>query len=42
MPIPQGRISLTVMRLLEYQRFLREDQSGARSGTWFGNLWNWL
>lgn len=28
MPIPQGRISLTVMRLLEYQRFLREDQSG--------------
>ena len=28
MPIPQGRVSLTVMRLMEYQRFLKDDQSG--------------
>ncbi|MBE5773592.1 MAG: response regulator [Clostridiales bacterium] len=27
-PIPQGRISLTVMRLMEYQRFLKDDQGG--------------
>lgn len=27
-PIPAGRISLTVMRLMEYQRFLKDDQSG--------------
>ena len=28
MPIPQGRISMTIMRLMEYHRFLKDDQSG--------------
>lgn len=28
MPIPQGKISLNIMRLMEYQRFLKDDQSG--------------
>jgi len=27
-PIPQGKMSLTIMRLMEYHRFLKDDQSG--------------